>query len=980
MAPEARDEYHPPASYQTFICSRSLGRRSSVHRASVGRCSPRIPLGLAVVLGALILALPSSGALTPTPISGETQTPTLTPGSWRNGAPILPSFTSSYVPHEWANLTSFESTAPSPRGNYGIAYDEHDGYTVLFGGQSSNGVFNDTWIFRNGTWSNITRTAGTAPLPRFDVSMAYDAADAEVVLFGGASVGFGGIVVYNDTWAFQNGRWSLVAVSGPAPSARYEAGMAYSGVDRKIVMFGGYNGSYLNDTWAYSGGSWASLTVVGHTAPAPRRAPAVTYDAANGSVVLFGGVDSSATGFNDTWRFANDTWSLLTTPIAPSPRWVAYMAYDPTIRGSLLFGGCDTLGCATTLDDTWELANGTWTDLSNLTTQPPTRGANPLVYEPVGLSGPDDLFMGGSSPGGALNDTWVFSTAIYTRLAANPARLDVGQRLSLTAKVAGGVAPFSFQYGGLPSGCSSQNQSSLSCLPNSTGSFDSWVNVSDSVSSQTGAGVAGFMIYPALRVRLEVPRLRLEVGQNLTVSANATGGDPPYHYLYSGLPHGCPSVDQPVLTCAPSTSGNFSISVRLSDLLYSNWSTAVSVKIDSRLQATATIFPAVGDVGRPFWMNASALAGNPPWTFNWSGLPTNCSSAVGPSVTCAPDSVGVYSPTVAVRDADGAIANVSAGTLSVNQDPNVTFSPRTIVAVAGGSELLQATVAGGTSPFQYSWSFGDGTFFNGSLASVSHVYTRVGNYTVRLIAIDAVGAQTHADGTATIVRPLSLGLSSSAPKVTVNTPVDFFGSIAGGEPPFTVIWSGLPSGCRPSPNTTFQCTPNRAGTYSIRLMLTDTLGDNPSAAVGLSVVPLAVVELNDTASSACAPLNVNFTGVVASGGTAPFRYSWTFGDGARAGGSTVAHAYSRAGIFQVNLTVLDASNATVGASTNLTVESPAACASSPAVSPVVLGVAVGGAAAVAVGVTVAALRRRRRPPTDPPAEEYPPENPTSEYS
>src|SRR5207245_8630461 len=49
---------------------------------------------------------------------------------------------------------------------------------------------------------------------------------------------------------------------------------------------------------------------------------------------------------------------------------------------------------------------------------------------------------------------------------------------------------------------------------------------------------------------------------------------------------------------------------------------------------------------------------------------------------------------------------------------------------------------------------------------------------------------------------------------------------------------------------------------------------------------------------------VTFTGS-ASGGTAPYVFSWNFGDGSTGTGSTVSHAYSTAGTFTVTLTVKD---------------------------------------------------------------------------
>jgi PKD repeat protein len=91
-------------------------------------------------------------------------------------------------------------------------------------------------------------------------------------------------------------------------------------------------------------------------------------------------------------------------------------------------------------------------------------------------------------------------------------------------------------------------------------------------------------------------------------------------------------------------------------------------------------------------------------------------------------------------------------------------------------------------------------------------------------------------------------------------------------------------------------------------------------AVGLIVgLVLAVPDLLNPRPAAPSPLSarfifdpyppdagqtISFVGT-ASGGTAPYSYSWTFGDGSSRTGSTVTHAYSSAGTFTVVLTVND---------------------------------------------------------------------------
>ncbi len=190
------------------------------------------------------------------------------------------------------------AASPSPRSNMVMVYDAARGQVVLFGGFDGSDL-GETWVWDGTNWTNVSPAPpAQSPSPRDDYGMAYDAALGEVILFGGSSSG----VNLNDTWAWNGTTWTPLSVS-TSPAARDGQGMIYDAATSQVMLFGGStstdSSTFLSDTWTFNGANWTQLSV---NAPPARIIPnGVAYDSFRQQAVMFGGLASTQLG--DTWQF-----------------------------------------------------------------------------------------------------------------------------------------------------------------------------------------------------------------------------------------------------------------------------------------------------------------------------------------------------------------------------------------------------------------------------------------------------------------------------------------------------------------------------------------------------------------------------------------------------------------------------------------------------------------------------------------------------
>ena len=213
------------------------------------------------------------------------------------------------------------------------------------------------------------KVSDSGPSARRDAAMAYDSARGVVVLYGGWDGSYLG-----DTWEWDGSSWTQVSTWGP--TRRDGHAMVYDSARGEVVMFGGQTiGGRENDTWTWDGSSWTDVTPFG-LSPPDRHRHAMAYDSHRERVVIFGGADNPMDPeYGDTWEWNGSSWTQVSSA-GPTSRQYHKMAYDSARRKVVLFGGEHN---AYTSGDTWEWDGSNWTQVGS--TGPSRRYEHCMAYD-----------------------------------------------------------------------------------------------------------------------------------------------------------------------------------------------------------------------------------------------------------------------------------------------------------------------------------------------------------------------------------------------------------------------------------------------------------------------------------------------------------------------------------------------------------------------------------------------------------------------
>ncbi|MGA8664086.1 MAG: PKD domain-containing protein [Thermoplasmata archaeon] len=538
----------------------------------------------------------------------------------------------------------------------------------------------------------------------------------------------------------------------------------------------------------------------------------MTYDVKDRYVVLFGGYDAAAYPLNETWTFANGQWTNITQSAGPAPsaRGGMLMTYDSADGYVLAFGGstfttCSpsgSYGCA----DTWKFSGGKWQQLQATPPTPNVGGSYNEGFTMAYDSADSYVVMTDGF------DTWKWSDGNWTPFCGTNCTNFIPGPDLLGSVTTDPIDNYLLFYG---SGY--------------TWKFDggTWTNISDTTGTAPPAGIPFLLTY-----------------DSTTSSVLFLGGAGGEGYNESTWSFNNGTWHSLVTSLSPPARGNAGVADDAADAMVLLFGGASGGGTDSNLNDTwgwgasppigelaLSVSPSVPRPGVAASFNVSFTGGVPLFSYAWNFGDGTTSTLASP--THAYSSVGYDSVQVWINDSAGHSAHASL-TLHVYTPltlSSIQASPDP--AILGQPVNFSALATGGTPPYTYSWSFGDGGT-GGNLSNITHIYTTNGPFLASVTVVDHVGGMATAEVNISIKLEAIAGLTtvSQAAPFTVN----FLGQAQGGVPPYSFSWSfgdGTANSSFQDPVHTYASS----GAYDAVLTVVDGKGNRSSSSLVVYLEP-----------------------------------------------------------------------------------------------------------------------------------------------
>jgi hypothetical protein len=341
--------------------------------------------------------------------------------------------------------------------------------------------------------------------------------------------------------------------------------------------------------------------------------------------------------------------------------------------------------------------------------------------------------------------------------------VDMGQSQLFTSTVSGGTSSFTYQWCLNGSKMPGATGSTWNFTPSSNGSYNIYVNVTDSAGYTAESNVASTVVNPSLSVSVSPTSVLMDVGQSTLFTSTISGGTSPYAYQWylNGAP--VSGATSSSWTFSPTSQGSYTVYVVVNDSAATSagaQSGTVDVAVDPQLTVTASPPTSTIYLGQSQTYTSSVGdTGTSPYVYQWYLNGNPVSGATNQTWIFTPAKTGTYQIYAKVTDDVNAVAQSPTVQLTVYAEPQmvVTINSTSAVIDTGQSVFFTSSEAGGTSPFTYQWYLNGIAVSGATSSSWNFMPLSTGTYQVYLDVKDSLNIEAESKAAFVTVNALAIG-------------------------------------------------------------------------------------------------------------------------------------------------------------------------------------------------------------------------------